>query len=333
MTYQRIKSVVTGRKLLRKLRSQYGKDTFFFFLRGHSGDVYIQMMLIDAYVRQYHITKYQLLGDGEGLSALSTLFLYPNSATLPSVDTRQIQDYYFFTGKQDKSILFPFFWNPRISFNSSRLRLTEGLTFMDTYTEMAFRLKKPFQVRSPVFPALDDALRKRLDMRGFLPGNTILISYDAYSVESEFSDSFWSYIIGELKKKGYKVFINQEESHESSYGADNLFLPYSAIVPALEWGGYFLGVRSGLCDIISTAKCKKVILYPQKRERINYDGHRSETEFSGLAVMGLCQDDQNLTELSTRLIRNRVDLPLLLTERERADESDILTEKILGCFI
>ena len=31
---------------------------------------------------------------------------------------------------------------------------------------------------------------------------------------------------------------------------------------AVEQAGLFIGIRSGLCDVVRTAKCKKIALYP-----------------------------------------------------------------------
>jgi hypothetical protein len=48
----------------------------------------------------------------------------------------------------------------------------------------------------------------------------------------------------------------------------------------------FIGVRSGLCDIISSAKCTKIILY--EKEGLFYKS--SQYDYFSLAKMGLCDD-------------------------------------------
>ena len=54
----------------------------------------------------------------------------------------------------------------------------------------------------------------------------------------------------------------------------------------VEKAGFFIGVRSGLCDIISNAKAGKVILYDAQNRFFN----GSAFEYFSLEKMGLCKD-------------------------------------------
>ena len=94
---------------------------------------------------------------------------------------------------------------------------------------------------------------------------------------------------------------------------------------------FFIGIRSGLCDIISSAKCKKVIIYPRQQREIDYSEHRTEKEFSGLGIMGLVKDDAGLKEIDTPLIRNITDENTLLDGTEKYfDELSRLRDEILS---
>lgn len=67
-----------------------------------------------------------------------------------------------------------------------------------------------------------------------------------------------------------------------------LKFPVEASVPYLEYAGGFIGMRSGLCDVISSAACRKLLLYPKEDlTTIDYDRHRADKEFGGLQAMGL----------------------------------------------
>lgn len=44
-------------------------------------------------------------------------------------------------------------------------------------------------------------------------------------------------------------------------GTVALRFSYDISVPVIEKCGFFIGIRSGFCDVISTAKCKKIIIY------------------------------------------------------------------------
>ncbi len=54
----------------------------------------------------------------------------------------------------------------------------------------------------------------------------------------------------------------------------------------LNAAGFFVGVRSGLCDVISTSRCKKIILY----EKEGYFYRCSPYDYFSLEKMRLCQD-------------------------------------------
>lgn len=53
----------------------------------------------------------------------------------------------------------------------------------------------------------------------------------------------------------------------------------------MEAAGNFIGLRSGLCDVISQSHAKKIILYP---DRIYQEG--KYISFYSLKNMGLCMD-------------------------------------------
>lgn len=127
-------------------------------------------------------------------------------------------------------------------------------------------------------------------LRGKYPslqkGISVLLSPYANTV-TDVSATFWEHIAQECKKRGYQVFTNSiGESEPVIAGTEGIFIPFSEIIDFVEAAGCFIGVRSGLCDIISSAKAKKIILYPEGklfRACSTYD-------YFSLNQMGLCED-------------------------------------------
>ena len=62
---------------------------------------------------------------------------------------------------------------------------------------------------------------------------------------------------------------------------------YAEIVPFLDRAGMFIGIRSGLCDIVATSRCRKIILHTY-RAKWWPDG--KSIAYTGLNHMGLCDD-------------------------------------------
>jgi hypothetical protein len=69
-------------------------------------------------------------------------------------------------------------------------------------------------------------------------------------------------------------------------GTAAVFFPLDQAIAFMDAAGYFVGVRSGLCDIISSSACKKIIFY--EKDGLFYKS--SQYEYFSLAKMGLCDD-------------------------------------------
>lgn len=78
--------------------------------------------------------------------------------------------------------------------------------------------------------------------------------------------SFWLELSKTLKEKGFCVCTNCMNNQEEPVIEDTLpVLPkYSEVCNFFETAGYYVGIRSGLSDIVSLSTLKKIILYPNK---------------------------------------------------------------------
>lgn len=77
-------------------------------------------------------------------------------------------------------------------------------------------------------------------------------------------------IVNELRRKGYYLCTNVAPEERALHGTKGLFIPYSQIIDFVNKAGFFIGVRSGLCDIISSTTSKMIIFY-KERDRVVYD--------------------------------------------------------------
>lgn len=93
------------------------------------------------------------------------------------------------------------------------------------------------------------------------PGKAVVLSPFAKSV-SNISDSIWQNYIKEYCEKGYKIYTNVAGDEEALPGTEALKVPLSEMQSVAERAGTFIGIRSGLCDVIRDADCKKIALYP-----------------------------------------------------------------------
>ena len=64
------------------------------------------------------------------------------------------------------------------------------------------------------------------------------------------------------------------------------FFPLDMAPQWIEKAGYFIGVRSGFCDVVSGAKATKIVLYGSQDRFFN----GSAFEYFSLKSMGLSED-------------------------------------------
>lgn len=310
--------VFLGNHEIRRIRKKFGENVHIIFMMGATGDTYIQLRIIDSYIKEKQLTNYVLAGYAPGISGLLPLFPDKKFYSMRDYLTNAIQKAYMLLGKEYLNITIMFPWTYTLYFNRCRIRMTERFHFMDTYRWYVLGLNNNFKLVEPKFLPLTEGLKDKFKTLGIRNGKTIILAPEANSVTT-LNQEAWKLIISDLKRMGYTVLINAKEDN---YGCKSIYVTYSEYEALLSYAGYFIGIRSGLCDIISSVNCKKIIIYPEKAKEVNYSEHRSEIEFCGLKIMGLVEEsDTSLIEIETNLIRN-----ITQAESEIEDQDTYLKE-------
>jgi len=297
-----MKAVKKGYNIYNNILKKYGENTHIFICRGATGDVYLNGLFLKEYAKKNNIDNYVLAGDAKALTKIAPLFGIDNLVELTYFESEQLQKVYMFLNFNNISDIFK--WQYSLYFNRSRIRMTEKFDFMDTYNYYIYKgLVDKSEWNSPRFKEMDSDLENSFLDKGIVKGKSIIIAPLAYSVNN-LPVQFWDEVARALVQRGYKVFANTNPSNEINSFAymESIFFTFAESVPLLEYAGNFLGLRSGLCDIVSFAKCKQVLLYPIKPEPLNYSVHRSDIEFSGLQVMKL--KNENIIEIASPVIKD-----------------------------
>lgn len=166
-----------------------------------------------------------------------------------------------------------------------------GIGFMDLYKAAVFSTDQ-IELPAPGWQ-IDIEWGKRIFQKNHLIlGNTILIAPDATSVAYEPDKDFWKNLALNLQRGGYCVCTNLANAEEK--GIENtvgVWIPYTRIATFLEMGGFFIGYRSGLCDLVASLKCKKIVIYPRccwpDRGGL---GLNTTLNIFSLNKMGICDD-------------------------------------------
>ena len=118
----------------------------------------------------------------------------------------------------------------------------------------------------PIVPSLE----KMMLQYNLNEGNAIVISPDAVSCHINISDDAWIRIADLCSQKGYKVLFNVDNAKR--FGEyTTVFLSIIETLQLIEKGGHFIGLRSGLCDVMAAfTNVNSLIIYPNNKKRGEY---------------------------------------------------------------
>ena len=90
---------------------------------------------------------------------------------------------------------------------------------------------------------------------------SVILSPYAKSVTT-ISMEYWEQIISHYKESGYSIYTNVTREEAELIGTRRLEVSLDEIQSVVEHAGTFIGLRSGLCDVIKYADCDKTAIYP-----------------------------------------------------------------------
>ena len=89
----------------------------------------------------------------------------------------------------------------------------------------------------------------------------VILSPYAKSV-TELNPCIWNEIVGYYKSAGVECYTNVIGDEIPIQGTKAISPKIAELKSVVEQAGVFVGIRSGLCDVIKTAKAKKIALFP-----------------------------------------------------------------------
>lgn len=177
-------------------------------------------------------------------------------------------------------------------FHTSVMDPVEGINKIDWETcfkEIGLGLDSTCRPQMPAWDTSFDCAAYFLQ-HGLVRGKTVLLAPEATTFRENLTPGQWELIAERLTLVGYTVCTNLGEPNQTPVlGTVGVFLPYSVLVPFLDYAGAFIAVRSGFCDIAAFSSCKKIILYQPVP-----CGAGSVYDLFSLVRMGLCADAEEL---------------------------------------
>lgn len=245
-----------------------------------TGDIYMACSLLETYLHREKINNYLVVVIGNSCVKVAKLFGIENIRNVTNEEMAKLLKAWEFLGTEKMRVKPLLYWGWR----------TKRYLYADKYKRITFN--EMFQYDVFGFPHLmkgkeiqrnrDSQYAEKLFKElGLKKGKTVILAPYAGSFVSEMRMQEWEAVAENLREMGYSVCTNSSGPSEPVIkGTVSVFFPYDEAINVLEYAGGIIALRSGLCDIISQAKCKKVVLYENGFNAARYD-------FFSLKKMGL----------------------------------------------
>lgn len=282
-----IVDTMRGKIIHDQLIRKYGDITIFLCPYTGTGDIYLIGTFWDEYIKNEGIEDYIFVVISGACKKVAQIFDIKNIVCLKNQkDGEWLIRYYSLCPDKVRLKLLNDAW-AQINDNLTEwFRGYKGWYFTELFRKFVFDLPDTSRPRHPVFRDESSQLEILFRENGLVENKTVILSPYSNTL-ADLPDEFWIKITKFLLDKGYKVCTNSSGEQEPAIaGSIPIFFPLNIAPQFMDKAGIFIGVRSGLCDVISGSKAKKIILYDAENRFYNSSAY----EYFSLIRMGLCDD-------------------------------------------
>jgi hypothetical protein len=247
-----------------------------------TGDVYLAGLFFPAYLRKNRITDYVFVVVSGACRKVAEMFDIGNIVVLKPTVTDDIINCRRFLRTKWPLVVLNDGWLWELT---QWLRGYKGLNFAKVFRYFVFGFDDSARPEPPSCGDYSTEVDELLQKNGLLKGKTVVLSPYSNTL-FDLPDDVWRRIVEHCHASGYTVCTNCAGTEKPVSGTPAVFFPLNQAIAFLDAAGYFIGVRSGMCDIISASSCKKAILY----EKDGFFYQCSPYEYFSLEKMELCND-------------------------------------------
>lgn len=278
---ERMEKVQDGISVYEKLKNI--KMEIFVFPYPGTGDVYIACGFLNSYLKEKNITTPLLVMTKSNCKQVAELFGFSNFEIISEDSMRNLLLAWQFLGEEKIRIKPLLFWGWDNKYYYRNYKANMKLSFLDFFKYDVYGLNEEELFAHPSISRNDSFVKILFNKLHLKKGKTVIIAPYAGSFVSAIREESWIKIVDMLLKKEYSIVTNCYGNERPIPRTIPIQFPYSEIINVLEYAGNFIGIRSGLCDVGSSAKCNMVIIYES-----NYLA--SDYEYFSLKKMGLNND-------------------------------------------
>ena len=248
-----------------------------------TGDIYLAGLFINEYVKRNNIENYIFVVVSGACRKVAEMFEIKNIRIIKP----QIADTLTSLEKSLKVSLNMKVLNDGWGGDQKQwLRGYKGLSFDKVFRYFIFGFDDDVPYELPLRKDCSAEIDALFEKHNLIKNKTVILSPYSNTL-FELPDEFWETIAEHCRGLGYAVCTNcAAKSELPGNDTEAVFFPLGIAIDFADAAGYFVGIRSGLCDVISSSSCKKVILY----EKDGFFYKSSPYEYFSLNRMGLCND-------------------------------------------
>lgn len=285
--YQPVVEAVKGAKIYKNLIRKYGDVPIFICPYTGTGDIYLIGAFWEQYLEKNKIDDYIFVVINNVCKKVADIFNIKNIEVLNGIDESEyLIRYYMLDNKKCNLKILNDGWGKTHINCIERFRGYKGLDFTKMFRKFVFDLPDDVKPKHPILKNVDEEIDVIFKEKGLEYGNTVILSPYSNTL-ADLPLELWENIAKDLLDRGMIVCTNSSgESEPAILNTISLFFPIGIASQFVEKAGYFIGVRSGFCDIISSADAKKIILYDAKNRFYNCSAY----EYFSLKKMQLSDD-------------------------------------------
>lgn len=276
--------ILQGIILYKRLMRRVSPNTMIFVAPyTGTGDIYLAGLFLTEYVRRNNIENYIFVVVSGACKKVAEMFEIRNIRVIKP----QIADTLTYLEKSLKVNR-----NIKVLNDGWRddqkqwLRGYKDLSFDKVFRYFVFGFDDDVPYELPPRKDCSAEIEALCDKHNLVKGKTVILSPYSNTL-FELPNEFWETIAEHCSSLGYSVCTNCAGKSELPVkGTEAVFFPLKIAIDFADAAGYFIGIRSGLCDVISSSSCKKIILY----EKEGFFYKSSPYEYFSLNKMGLCND-------------------------------------------
>ena len=218
------------------------------------GDVYYAMAYLPYFLQKRQIGDYMVAVIGEACAQVVRMFGMEKVAVLQQREMDELIQATLYA--EDENAFIPHQDRPYV-INLAKALYLKKLTLDEMYRCGVFGLPMDTTPHKPSKIETYGALHE------IKKGKAVVLAPGAKSV-SNIPECCWRQVIEHYEEKGCQIFTNVIDDEEPLKGTLPLKAPLSQMQSVVECAGTFIGLRSGLCDVLKEADCRKIALYPNQ---------------------------------------------------------------------